>query len=363
MKQPVSFSIIGGGGFRAQSFLRIAQALPELFRVSGIVVRNKEKAKAMEEQWEVPAYPTLERLLAKEKPDFVVVSVSKGNNTNFLLYLAEKGIPVLTETPPAGTVQDLAFLHERLTLQKAKIQVAEQYIYQPMQAARLSVLGSGRLGRVSQATVSITQTYHAASLLRRMLGIGFEAADIRAMRFQSPMVAGPDRAGRPTEERMVTAQRDLAWLDFGDKLGIYDFTKDQHRSWIRSNHLSVRGDRGEMFDHRLNLLEDFQTPLHLEFKRINRGEEENLEGYFLEGIMAGEQWAYRNPFAPARLNDDEIAIATSLMKMAEYVQGGPEFYGLPDASQDVYLGMLIEQAISTGEKVTATRQPWAQLVQ
>jgi hypothetical protein len=87
-------------------------------------------------------------------------------------------------------------------------------------------------------------------------------------------------------------------------------TSNLHRSWIRSNHLSVRGDRGELFDH--------------------------------------------------RLNDDEIAIATCLKNMAHYAAGGPDFYGLPEASQDHYLGPLIEQAIRTGETVTAVRQPWAE---
>lgn len=75
-------------------------------------------------------------------------------------------------------------------------------------------------------------------------------------------------------------------LEFDGKLGIYDFTKDQHRSWIRSNHLSVRGNRGEIFDNRLAVLSDYSTPAFLDLKRINKGEEENQEGYYLEGIMA-----------------------------------------------------------------------------
>ncbi|WP_353057185.1 MULTISPECIES: hypothetical protein [Paenibacillus] len=42
--KPVKFSIIGGAGFRAQYYLRIAQAMPERFQVSGTVVRNETKA-------------------------------------------------------------------------------------------------------------------------------------------------------------------------------------------------------------------------------------------------------------------------------------------------------------------------------
>ena len=54
----------------------------------------------------------------------------------------------------------------------------------------------------------------------------------------------------------------------------------------------------------------------MELKRINKGEYENAEGYFLKGIMVGERWVYENPFMPARLYDDEIAIAACLQKMA-----------------------------------------------
>ena len=355
----ITFSIIGGASFRAQYYLRIAQALPDLFRVSGMVVRDGASGKLLEQKWNVSTYRTLTELLENENPDFVVVSVSGSAIPEYLLLLGELGIPALAETPPASSVEGLLSLHEKLTCKGAKIQVAEQYHLQPIHAARLSMIQSGRLGNVTQATVSISHFYHGISLMRKMLGVGFEEATIRGMRFEAPITAGPDRGGAPREEKIIMAERDIAWLEFDQKLGIYDFTKDQHRSWIRSNHLSVRGDRGEIFDNRLTLLADYSTPVHLDFKRINKGEEENQEGYFLDGILAGEQWVYRNPFIPARLYDDEIAIASCLTKMGEYLAGGPSFYSLPEASQDQYLGLMMEKAIRSSEIVKTVRQPWA----
>ncbi|WEK54580.1 MAG: Gfo/Idh/MocA family oxidoreductase [Candidatus Cohnella colombiensis] len=358
MTNVVSFSIIGGSGFRAQYFLRVAQALPDKFRVSGMVVRDAGKGQEMEQKWNIATYRSLEELLQKEKPDFVVISTNH-SSIEYLLQLTELGIPALVETPPAPDLDGLLLLHERLTKIGAKVQVAEQYHLHPMNVARQNVIQSGRLGPITQATVSISQTYHGVSLIRKMLGIGFEDAVIRAMKFNSPIVAGPDRSGPPKEEAIIMSERELAWIDFGGKLGIYDFTVNQHRSWIRSSHLNVRGERGELFDHRLEVLSDFKTPLHLELKRINKGEEEYVGGYYLEGIIAGEQWVYRNPFIPARLYDDEIAVASCLMKMAEFVAGGPSFYSLPEASQDHYLGMMIAQAIKSGDTVRTVRQPWA----
>jgi hypothetical protein len=201
--------------------------------------------------------------------------------------------------------------------------------------------------------------YHGVSLIRKMLGVGFEPVTIRAMRFGTRLVQGPTRSGPPLNDGLISVSRDLAWLDFGGCLGIYDYTKDQHRSWVRSNHLSVRGTHGEIFDRRVLIQQEDTTPLELELKRINKGELENQEGYFLKGYICGEQWLYDNPFAPARLYDDEIAIASCLQRMADYTFGGPEFYSLAEASQDHYLGMMIERAIQTGETIAAEPQIWS----
>jgi predicted dehydrogenase len=362
MSKPVSFSIIGGAGFRAQYYLRIAQALPDQFNISGVVIRDEGKAQEVEKKWNIYTYRDINQLLKKERPDFIVLATSGSTIPEYLIQLAELEIPVLAETPPAQTLGDLLSLHNQLSKLKAKVQVAEQYQFHPMHAARLAVIQSGRLGTITQTTVSISHMYHGVSLIRKMLGAGFDEATIKAMRFESSIVAGPNRNGPPKKEEILKVERDLAWLEFDGKLGIYDFTKDQHRSWIRSNHLSVRGERGEIFDQRFDVLQDFETPLHLELKRINKGEAENQEGHYLEGIMAGEKWVYRNPFAPARLYDDEIAIGACLKKMEEYIAGGPGFYPLAEALQDQYMGLLIEQAIQTGESVKAVRQPWAEYI-
>ncbi|NHN29989.1 Gfo/Idh/MocA family protein [Paenibacillus agricola] len=358
MGQMARFGIIGGG-FRTQAFLRIAQELPGQFQISGLVVRDEAKGQAIEQQWKVRTYRTLEALLEKEQQDFMVVSVARTVAPDFLFELAERGIPALTETPPASDLEGLLKLHE-LTLRGARIQIAEQYHHQPLHAARLAFIQSGRLGTISDAYVSTAHDYHGINLMRRLLGIGYGSVRVRAMSFESPLIGGPTRSGPPTEETVITAQRSMAWLEFEEgKLGVYDFSNEQYRSWVRSSTVTVRGDRGEIVDQRVNVLADYATPQHLDFKRINKGENNNLEGYFLQGIMVGDQWLYHNPFLGARLNDDEIAIAVCLSKMGEYAAGAASSYGLPEASQDHYLGLMIKQAITTGETVTTERQPWA----
>lgn len=354
--EPIPFAIIGGG-WRAEFFLRVARALPERFRVSGILARSAEKGERLTREWGVPTVRTLDDLL-REKPLFAVVSVPWAVSPQMLTDLTDRGVPALAETPPAPDLNGLIAVN-RLTARGGRIQVAEQYHLQPLHAARLRLAASGRLGRVSQAQVSVCHGYHGISLLRRLLGIGFENASLTARRFVSPLVAGPGRDGPPAEERVGDSSQTLAWLDFGERLGVFDFTGDQYFSWIRGQRVLVRGDRGEIQDEEVRYLEAFDTPVSYSLRRMNAGENGNLEGLYLKGILGGAEWLYRNPFIPARLTDDEIAVASCLDKMAEYAQGGDDFYSLAEASQDHYLSMMLQRAEETGAPLLTETQPWA----
>lgn len=350
------FGIVGGG-WRAEFYLRIAKQLPEKFQVSGVVVRDEGKGKQLEEQWGIRTLRTVEELLAADRPAFVVVSVPRAVCPAIIQQLAESGVPVLTETPPASDLEGLIRLHS-LVKAGALIQVAEQYPFQPYYQAIQQVIASGRLGTISQAQVSQAHGYHGIALLRKCLGISYENAAITGKRFVSSIVQGSNRQGKPKEHKIVESNQDFAYFDFDGKLGLYDFTGDQYFSWIRSPRLLVRGDQGEISNQDIRYLLDYETPMQTRFERVQAGENGNLEGYYLKGIVAAGEWVYQNPFAPARLTDDEIAVATSLLKMGEYVNGGPSFYSLEEASQDHYLSLLMESAIQSGKQLRSETQIW-----
>ena len=361
--EQVVFGIIGGG-WRAEFFLRIARELPERFRVAGMLVRDAGKAARLEEAFGVPTHRTLDELMRTRGMAFVIVSVPWPVSPVMLRELAERGMPALGETPPAPDLPGLIALWEFAQGLGARIQVAEQYPFQPLHAARLAIARSGKLGRISQAQVSACHGYHGTCLIRSFLGIEFEEATIRAHEFVMPIVESRGREGHGEVERVVDSKQVIAELDFasvyrGDRFGIFDFTGDQYFSYIRSHRVLVRGERGEIKDGEVRYLQDFRTPVELALRRVNTGEAGNLEGYHLKGYLAGAEWIYTNPYAPGRLTDDEIAIAACLDKMAVHAAGGPGYYGLAEASQDHYLGMLINQAAASGQAVRAVRQPWA----
>jgi hypothetical protein len=355
---PVRFGIVGGG-WRAEFYLRIARALPERFQVSGIVARDAAKRRRLAETWGIAPFGDLDALLRAGKPDFVVVSVPRTIAPEVMIALVERGVPVLAETPPAADLAGLRALWERVGAQ-ARVQVAEQYPFQPMHAARLALVASGIIGTPSQAQISVAHDYHGMVLLRRALRVSFEDATIVARRVVSPIVNGPGRGGGPDEEQMASSEQVIAQLDFGDRLGVYDFCGDQYFSWIRSPRFLIRGERGEINGTQVRYLADYRTPIVFDLRREDAGHDGNLEGFYHKGILAGDRWIYRNPLAPGRLSDDEIAVGTCLERMAGYAHGDEGFYGLAEAAQDHYLSLMVNEALVSGEAVRTTAQPWAE---
>jgi hypothetical protein len=190
---------------------------------------------------------------------------------------------------------------------------------------------SGLLGDPTYAHVSACHGYHGTSLIRHFLGIGFDDAVVSARAFEADIVAGPGRNGPPREEKIIRSRQVIAQLDFGAKLGVYDFTGDQYFSWVRARSVLIRGARGEIRNHEVRYLKDFETPVYFPLLRQDRGQEGNHEGLWHRGILAGSEWIYRNPFPEVSLSDDEIAVATSLLRMGETLRDGKPVYSFAEA--------------------------------
>jgi len=354
---PYRFAVVGAG-WRTLFYLRVVAALAERFELTGVVTRSLERAEEVSAAWGVDAFPSLHALLEADRPDFVVLSVPRSVTVEWLEQLTDAGLPVLCETPPAP---DLAGLHRvaELLARDIRVQVAEQYQYQPLHAARLAVTDGGLIGDVSMASLAVCHDYHAFSLMRRHLRITDELAVIRASVFRSTVETGFETSGPRRARGTVEETRTMGFVDFGGRFGVYDFAGEQYFSYIRSPRVGLRGSIGEIADHDVRRLSGLDEPVTQELRREQTGPEGDLGGYALRGISLGDRWVYRNPFPGARLSDDEIAIATSLEHMGRYAQGGPAFYGLADASQDHYLSLCLHEAAATGELVRTESQPWA----
>jgi predicted dehydrogenase len=363
------FAVIGGGR-RTFQFLQVARQLPDLFTVGSVFVRDSEKREKLAQEWNVPTSGTLDEMLAS-KPKFVVVCVSWDAAPVLTKELFDRGMPVISETPPAPNLEGLIQLYQQ-TDNGTMVQVSEQCHQRPMHLVRTLMVRSGLLGNITEAQVSAFHGYHGVSIMRKLLGVVFEPAKIVARMFVSPVVT---KAGTASEEMAEECQT-LAWLDFGDRLGIFDFAFSQYFTRIRGARILVRGDRGEIDSANVRYQEQNTDPVIAELIRHEAASDSNVEDCRqvllasesnnvahkvgqLKGITLADKWIFRNPFFPAHLSDDQIAVATLLQRMAEYVEGGPSFYSLAEAAQDHYLGMMIDKAVETGKPVIAEPQVWA----
>ena len=346
-----AFALIGSG-FRAQSFLKVARELGT-FRCAGAVVRTPRRL-------DVPTFPSLDACLSESDVDFVLITTPRSMTPSFIAEAVGRGLPVLAETPPAPDLAGLRSLWSAVG-ESGLVQVAEQYPLMPTHAARAALVTTGVIGTPTQVQVSSTQQYHAVALIRALLAAGRGPVSVRATRFSAPLVHPLSRAGWTDDEEAHPTTTTIATLDFGDgRSGVYDFTEQQTRNQLRFRRLTVRGSAGELHNDEVVRMTGPRTLIRTPLVRRQTGYDLDLIGYDTEHISLGHQVLYRNPYPGRRWMDDEIAMATLLEQMADWVRGeGPEPYPLAEGTLDQQIALAIEEAADGDTTVTTSREAWS----
>lgn len=326
----IKYGIVGAG-WRSEFYLRIANLLPDTFKVSGIYIRNPEKQVEFAEKYNVKIVTSLDELLNTDF-DFIVSCVNKAGICDTVRELANKNIPVLTETPIGTSVSEIDdFLAE--IKPEWRVQVAEQFHFMPRNAAIKSIIESSILGEITQVQLSCCHDYHAASLIKFFLGTGDEMPETSSFTLPDSVNRYNSRAGLLNEPETVTSEEKFVVLRFKDKTAIYDFNYEQYFSDIRRSRILIRGTNGEILNDECTYLKD-GLPHSFTLKRNSYGTNESLDGYTLVNITAEGMVLYENPFKGARLSDEEIAIATCILNMKKYLETGVPFYTLIEAAND-----------------------------
>jgi predicted dehydrogenase len=345
-----TFAVVGAA-WRARMFWEIAAKIPGLECV-GAVVRTPRDLP-------VPSLASLDDVRA----DFVVTAVPWDVSPSVVRAAAERGLPVLAETPPAPDVDGMRSLWADVGA-SGLVQVAEQYLMVPAHAARLAAVRAGVIGTPTQVQISSTHMYHATSMMRGFLGVGFEPATVRATRTTAPLVDPLTRDGWTGDDEPKPATTTIGVLDFGDgRSGLYDFTDNQWHNQLRFRRILVRGTHGELRDDEVVRLLGPETIARTPIVRRQTGYDLDLDGFDTDHLTLGDRVLFRNPypFPGPRFNDEEIAIATLLTRMAAWVNGdAPPPYPLADGLQDHLLALAVEEAADTDRTVVTKREPWAQ---
>lgn len=346
MSSPYRVGVVGGG-WRAQFFLRLAATLTESFELVGVAARRPEARERLTDAYGVPAYETAGELVRGAAPDFVVVSVSAESNAAVTAEVVAAGAKALAETPPAPTMDGLRRMWADLRAPE-RVQVAEQYLLMPGHAARLAAVRRGVIGEPTSVHVSSTHGYHAVSLIRGLLGVGEEPAVIRATRHEAPLVDPLTRSGWTDDPQPRTAANTIATLDFGDRLGLYDFTDNQWHNRLRHRRILIRGTRGEIENDSVLRMTGPRKIVTSSLVRSHLGHDLNLDGFETEGIHLDGEFLFENPFLGHRLMDEEVAMASLMAATGEWAADrAPAPYPLREAIHDAVLGLAIDEAAAT----------------
>lgn len=355
---PLRLAVVGSG-FRTGLHLDLVARVPHLVEVTGVLVRSSASAERVRDGWGVPVVTDLDDLLAAG-PTLVLTSLPASATTAVTAELVARGRQVLVETPPAPDLAGLRGLWAAVGA-SGRVQVAEQYPWSPHNAARRGVVRAGLLGEVTSVQVSSTQTYHATSLVRGLLGVGAQPARVVATATTAPLANPVARPGWTDDDTAVPQTTTLATFAFGDgRSALYDFTDSQTRNPLRARRMVVRGSLGELVDDRLVRLAGPRTVLTSTVERRETGRYQDVQGHDLDHLSLEGRVVFRNPFVGARLMDEEIAVLSLLLAAGDWARGeGPAPYPLAEAAQDQVLGLAVGESLRTGGPVTTSVEPWA----
>ena len=348
----LSYLIIGSG-YRSEYYGRIAAKYPELFRAM-YVCRSSEKAELVTKHTGIAATTDIEQALAFH-PDFCVIAVDREHIADVAEAWAQMGFAVLVETPVGSSIEKLKRIWDLHCSEGARIVCCEQYCRQPVLASGLSDIKNGLIGQPMTGYLSLVHDYHAASILRRMMLTGCESYILHGERKTSPVVETDSRYGAFYDGHIGTEVRDTVHITFDSgKTAIYDFAPTEYRTYIRSRHLTVRGDRGEWNDRMIYYLDGKGIPQKKMLMPSISEKYRVLDTQALRDIRRTWQ-----PELQTDTEQDEFAIATMLLDMKEYLDGGESPYPLTEALDDALFWLMIQEAVrEPWSEIRSPRMPW-----
>lgn len=327
-----------GSGWRAEMWATLIDKLPGFFPAA-VVCRSEEKARRFSSLGFTAVKSYKEGL--DRGVDFILVCVSKQNAFSVARFFEDLGFSVLCETPAGNTEEEFAVLEK-----SKKIFFAEQYPLKPFFASLKKISYEGCLGNVHTLFLSCCHDYHAVAVMRHLLDTGDRIPEVSALSFGDNYSLNRDRRGGISPE-IRQNRRVIAFLDFGEKRGIYDFSKAQYFSSIRRPRVSLQGEKGEISESGGCLRRgDSDVPCSLDFVYEGRGA--SLCPPDLSAVYFLGKKVYENPWKGLRLSEEEIAMAECLERFSRG-KGYPAGEGVIDARIGAKLG-LCGQGTQAGQE-------------
>lgn len=165
---------VAGAGYIGQ--VHIAAIAENKGLTLSAIVDPSPAAQALAASMGVPIYASLDEMLAKDRPDGVVLATPNALHVPQAMQCIEAKVPFLLEKPIALTVDDAERLVEKVKATKSRVLIGHHRAHSPIMAKARQVVQSGQLGRLvavmGSATFFKPDHYYADAPWRRELGAG-----------------------------------------------------------------------------------------------------------------------------------------------------------------------------------------------
>ena len=115
-----------------------------------------EHGQALAREFGVPCHASLDELLARDKPDALIIATPNDVHVPQALQALAQGLPVLLEKPVSNTVAQGQLLLDAVQATGARVLVGHHRAHSPIMAKAREVVQSGRLGRLVAVQGSAT---------------------------------------------------------------------------------------------------------------------------------------------------------------------------------------------------------------
>ncbi len=165
---------VAGAGYIGQAHMAVAQKSPSC-SLSAIVDPSPAAA-AVAAQAGVPLYASIDELLAKDRPDGLILATPNQLHVPQALQCIAAELPILLEKPIATTVAEGEQLVKAVDEAGAKVLIGHHRAHSPIMAKARQIIEQGTLGHLvavmGSATFFKPDQYFADAPWRREIGAG-----------------------------------------------------------------------------------------------------------------------------------------------------------------------------------------------
>ena len=346
-------ALVGAGRRGAGAHLSVIPRLDDVYELVAVCDRDEATARRYAAALGLRAYTSVRDLVRHETLDAADVAVPVDAHHAVCLFLMERGIHVLVETPIAPTLKLADLMIAGARRHGVWLEVAENYYRAPLERLKARAIDADLIGDVSRLyRIFYEGGYHGMSLLRThargrpvsVMGVGHA----------SPVVPITDRMQRHHSRERWS----LAVVDFDNGvLAVQVYSNVIHARSLGRGQTGVSqidGTRGAIVDDAVHVvlpeaLETGARSTPLRPERVTR-QQDGVE--VLEALrLPGTDVVWENPLARYGLAERHVAVADALLSLAGAIreQREPE-YGAERARLDQ------EMNLATVESGTRGRQ-------